>query len=146
MKKILILAIIVLVLFSCSKSENKDTATAQLTPTYQTMAGDWEFVTIVHTNDSQIAYPHKCTTKKDFIHIITNTKISVYYNQTDCTTQIDGSCDGYYFDGNIIKNCNNFNDAKIISLTATTLQVQFSSPDFFAAIPTAAKGVIFRKL
>ena len=145
MKKTFLFLTALTLVFSCSKSNNEDAATKELPRNFQNMVGNWEFTSVIKTNGTQIAYPHRCTTTKDYINIIANTTMTIYSYQTTCSVQTDNSCNNYYFVGDVIKNCNSFDDATVVSLTATTLRVRFPTTSQFAGIPDDVTNVIFTK-
>lgn len=142
MKKIFI-CILFFSLFSCSKDD--DNSENQLDLNYQNMVGNWEFNTIVRSNGSEEIYPHRCSTNKDYVNIVLNTTITSYYYYPNCiAAQFD--CDNYYFQGNQIKNCfEEFNNAHVTSLTASTMKIEYDTEVSFGAITGNIKSVILKK-
>jgi hypothetical protein len=130
MKKLILLFTVAITLVSCSKSDD-DNSEKQLTPNFQNMVGDWKFTSIIRPDHAVIIY---------------NTKITTVIHNISCSFQSD-PCDNYYFDGNRIINCLEvFNNARVISLTSTTMKIEYDNPRYFGPIIGAgAKGVIFTK-
>ncbi|CAM3894790.1 Lipocalin-like domain-containing protein [Flavobacterium branchiophilum] len=142
MKKIILL--IVLSFIACSKSD-ADSTEKQLTPNYQNMVGDWVYTTVIKADGSQAPYVHSCSTNKDFAHIIANTKITSYYYNPFCTEQ-EYNCNGYYFEGIKIMSCfNDFNEARVTSLTSTTMRLDYDQDKAFGSLTYYARGLILKK-
>ncbi|MFY8160148.1 MAG: hypothetical protein ACOVNU_02370 [Candidatus Kapaibacteriota bacterium] len=145
MKKLILLFTLAIVSLSCSKSDD-DNSEKQLTPNFQNMVGDWKFTSVIRPDGTIDPYIGTCTTKEDHAVIIYNTKITTYIHDISCSFQSD-PCDNYYFDGNRIINCLEvFNNARVTSLTSTTMKIEYDNPRYFGPIIGAgAKGIIFTK-
>ncbi len=139
----ILLSIIMLFLFSCNKDNYN--SEKQLTPNHETMVGDWEYTTIIRANGSEESYPIRCSINKDYAHIILNTKITAHIYGSDCIDE-PWSCDNYYFEGNRIINCfPEFDDARVTSLTATTMRLEYDEDRNFGAISGNVRGLILKK-
>ncbi|MBP6754914.1 MAG: hypothetical protein KA210_02105 [Bacteroidia bacterium] len=144
MKKTILLLLVALSFFSCSKSDD-DNSEQQLTPNFQNMVGDWEYTTVIKADGSQIPYVHMCSTNKDYAHIIANTKITASFYNPSCQISYS-NCDGYYFDGNRIISCfEEFGNARVTSLTASTMKLEYDEDKVFGSLTVQARGLILKK-
>ena len=131
MKKKFSLLVIAISFLSCSKSDNSE---RQLTPNYQNMVGDWVYTTIIKNDGTQIPYEHWCSTNKDYALIIENTKITAYFYNPTCQISLS-NCDAYYFNGNRIISCfEEFGNARVTSLTATTMKLEYDENKSFGSV------------
>jgi hypothetical protein len=145
MKKTILILLVAVSLFSCSKNDDDNGGEQQLALNYENMSGDWDYTTVIKADGSEIPYLHRCSINKDFAHIESNATIkSRYYNQI-CEMQ-ENNCDGYYFNGNRIINCfDDFSNARVTSLTATTMKLEYDEDKSFGSIAVVARGVILKK-
>lgn len=131
------------VFFSCSKDDGN--SEKQLTPSHENFVGDWEYFSIVRSNGSEEPYPHRCSTNKDYSHIVLNTTITSHYYYQDCATN-QWNCNNYYFEGDRIRNCfPEFDDARVASLTASTMRLEYDEDRNFGAINGTVRGLILKK-
>lgn len=144
MKKTILLLVVVLSFIACSKSD-EDNSEKQLEVNYQNMTGDWVYTTVIKTDGSQMPYEHWCSSNKDYAHIITNTKITAYFYNPVCSYQVY-NCDNYYFNGNRIISCYDaFEDARVTSLTATTMKLEYDEDTVFGSLAVPVRGLILIK-
>lgn len=141
----LILFATTIIFLSCSKS-NDDHSEKQLTPNYQNMVGTWKFSSIVRPDGTVESYIGSCATNNDNTVITANTKITTNIYYSSCNLQAD-PCENYYFEGNQIKNCLQvFNNARVTSLTSTTMKIEYDEARTFGpVVGVGAKAVILTK-
>lgn len=135
MKKIILL-LVTLSLLSCSKNEDSipDTSEKQLTPNAQNMVGIWYYNSIIRANGTTASYVSFCSTKRDYADIISYKKINKHQFFQDCAEGIT-TCDDYWIDGNRIRSCfDDFNNGRIVSLTATTMKIEYDDVRVFGSI------------
>lgn len=143
MKTKLFLFISLFTLLSCNKDD--DSSERQLTVNYENMSGDWEYKTIIRPNGSEEAYPVRCETYKDFIRITLNASMTSYNYYSNCVGT-SHSWDGYYFEGNMIKNgIDDFDEARVTSLTSTTMRVEYDTPTNVGTVEGLVKVLILKK-
>ena len=108
MKKTFLLLVVTLSFFSCSKSD--DNTENQLDINYQNMSGKWYLSSIILADGSTVPYVGKCSTLKDNNVLTQLTQIYEYHYYNTCIDASSGyqtiSSDGYYFQGNLVKNAN----------------------------------------
>jgi hypothetical protein len=142
MKKIILILTLTTLLFSCSKSDDGE---KQLEVNKTNMAGDWLYTTVIQPDGKQIPYVNLCSTKKDYVNIIVYSKINAYFYYPDCVPYVS-TCNSYYFEGNKIISCfEEFGDAKVVSLTAKTMQLEYDSNKTFGSLTGPARGLILTK-
>lgn len=142
MKRKIFFILIIAFFISCN---NDDDSEKQLTPNHENFVGDWEYSAIIRANGSEEPYPHRCSTNKDYAHIILNTTITSHYYYQDCATT-QWNCNNYFFEGNRIINCfPEFDDARVTSLTATTMRLEYDEDRNFGAISGNVRGLILKK-
>lgn len=146
MKKTIILFVATLSLLSCSKNDDDiNSSEQQLTPNHQNMAGDWVYTTAIKTDGSQAPYVNFCSTNKDYAHIIVNTEIVSHYYDDICQHN-QSTCDNYYFEGNRVKSCfEEFNNARVTSLTSTTMKLEYDEDKAFGSLTFPVRGLILVK-
>lgn len=143
MKKLIYLLLVLPLIQSCSKDD--DSSERQLTPNHENMVGEWVYTTIIRANGTEESYPQNCATKKDFAKILSNTTIITTNHDQNCT-EMYWNCNNYYFQGNRIINCfTEFNDARVTSLTATTMKLEYDDIRNFGSITGTVKGLILKK-
>ncbi|MCL9804604.1 hypothetical protein NAT51_03665 [Flavobacterium amniphilum] len=143
MKKSIILLFMGLSVLSCSKDD--DSSEKQLKPNFKNMVGDWVYTTIIRADGTEEPYNHWCSTNKDYAHIIENTEINSHYYNPTCEIQ-DWNCDNYYFNGNRIISCfEEFNNARVTSLTSTTMKLEYDDNKVFGSVSGVARGLILKK-
>ncbi|MBN8641132.1 MAG: hypothetical protein J0L86_04900 [Flavobacteriales bacterium] len=142
MKKILFFLVFISIT-SCNKDD--DNSERQLTPNHENFVGDWEYTSIIRSNGAEEQYPHRCSTSKDYSHIVLNTTITSHYYYQDCATT-QWNCNNYFFEGNRIRNCfPEFDDARVTSLTASTMRLEYDEDRNFGAITGNVRGLILKK-
>jgi hypothetical protein len=143
MKKSFLIVLLSIAFISCSKDD--DSSERQLTPNHENMVGEWVYTTIIRANGTEESYPQNCSTKKDFAKILLNTTIVTTNHDFNCT-EMYWNCNDYYFQGNRIISCfTEFDDARVTSLTATTMKLEYDDVRNFGSITGMVKGLILKK-
>ena len=141
MRKLILLITISISFFACSNDDDS----SELKPNFKNMAGDWVYTTAIKADGSQIPYEQLCSTNKDYAHIIENTEITSHYYYPTCETE-QSNCDNYYFNGNKIISCfEEFNNARVTSLTSTTMKLEYDDNKSFGSLSTSVRGLILKK-
>jgi len=144
MKKTILLLLTTIVFVSCSK--NDDNSEKQLNLTFQNMSGVWNFKSYIKPNGETVNYVGQSATLIDHAEILPTAKITTSFYYPNGVAQIE-PCYGYYFDGNRIKNCLQvFDDARVTSLTSTSMKLEYDTPRSFGTIyGDGAKALILTK-
>ncbi len=128
MKKTIILLSVVL-LVSCSKSDDTPTS---LPLTFQNLAGNWNFKSIIRANGTVVPYEElgMCPTQKDYINVFFYGRIDTYNYYRDCVTTFNVGCSEYIYDSNntILTDSFLFGNATITNLTATGFKIVYPEP------------------
>ena len=128
MKKTIILLSVVL-LVSCSKSDDTQTS---LPLTFQNLAGNWNFKSIIRANGTVVPYEElgMCPTQKDYINAFFYGRIDTYNYYQDCVTTFNVGCSEYIYDSNnkILSDSFLFGNATITNLTATGFKIVYPEP------------------
>jgi hypothetical protein len=150
MRKLFLIWAAAATLLSCSKTP-EDPATKELEINYQNIKGKWIFTTKINPNGSTTPCVFDCPSMPDFAKMSQNAyhEIDVVIANQNCDVYFNSNCDRYLFDGNRIINANNsefFENARITSLTATTLKIEYDNVRTFGAgINQNSIGFIFTK-
>lgn len=143
MKKLFYLLLFLPIVLSCNKDD--DSSERQLTPNHENMVGEWVYTTIIRADGSQENYPDRCATKRDYAKILYNTTIITTNYDQNCT-EAYSNCNSFFFEGNRIKNCfGEFNNARITSLTSTTMKLEYDDLRNFGSFTGTVKGLILKK-
>ena len=146
MKKLIILLTVVL-LASCSKSDENENPILPLT--FQNLVGKWNYKSVVRTNGSVVPFVSQCPTLVDYVEIFTNHNIITYNYTVGCTTSENHGTNNYYFDSNNVIYADGilFDTAKITNLTANSFSLEFAQPKplTFMINVTDAKSIIFER-
>jgi len=146
MKKLILLLSIVL-LASCSKSDDDSPKTLPLT--YQNLAGQWNFKTVIRANGTEVPFVGRCSTQTDYIEAFSYGKIVTYNFYPDCVTADDNGCSSYTYttDNKILASSFLFGDATVTNLTANGFRIEYNTPQSlsFMIDINDAKAVVFEK-
>ena len=145
MKKIILLLSVILVL-SCSKS---DDAPTYLPLTYQNLVGKWNFKSVIRTNGTVVPFVGQCPTKTDYIEAFNYGKIITYNYNQDCINTTNNGCYDYTYNSNntILASSFLFGDATVTNLNASGFKIEFAEPrslNFMIDI-NDAKAIVFEK-
>ncbi len=146
-KKTFLALVVTLTFLGCSK--NDDDTPKELAVNYQNMAGNWDLSSIIQANGNVVSYQGLCTTKRDFFKITLQYDITEEHYSPNCSSignSIDS--DGYFIEGILIKNANGvFTDAKITSLTANTMKIEYDQQKSYGYFSTyeQVKGAILTR-
>ena len=146
MKKLIILLSVVL-LASCSKSDDDTPKTLALS--YQTLAGKWNFKSVIRANGTEVPFVGRCATQKDYIEAFTYGKIVTYNYYDDCISTDDNGCDSYtYTSSNILYASSPiFSDVTVTNLTANGFKIEYAQPKSltFMININDAKAIVFER-
>lgn len=131
MKKIILILITIVVLFtSCSKSED-DNGEKDLVIKYENMRGKWFFKETIKADGSKIPYPHPCPNNRDYIDFLQGPNFKFYDHTYSCDNPNIEIGDYQYLVGNIVSfgstaspmpsgSCN------VIRITNLQINIEFS--------------------
>lgn len=146
MKKLILLLSIVL-LASCSKSD--DDSPKILPLTYQNLAGKWNFKTVIRANGTEVPFVGRCSTQIDYIEAFSYGKIVTYNFYPDCVSADNNGSNPYYiFPNNFITSSGSiFSDVTVTNLTANGFTIEFATPTGlgFMIDVNDAKAIVFEK-
>jgi len=133
------------VVLSCSKSS--PSIPQNLVPSYQNLAGKWYISKVVKLDNSIVAAPGLCATKRDFVTFYVNARIvsNIYLS---CTSSQDLlGCDGYFVDGiaKRIWGCQSLENGTITDFTTSTLSIDYDNPVSLDMYDYEVKAVIFTR-
>jgi hypothetical protein len=150
MKKLILILVAFATLISCSKSDSPtEVANKPLSLNRENMVGRWTFTSTIKENGNVIPFVGQCPSKTDWVDISILGKISPFLYYADCVNTRNDYFEGYYFEGNLLKNTNNnefFSDARVTILTSNTLRIEYDTPHSISILPLANyKGFILNK-
>ena len=150
MKKTILVLCTTLILLSCSKKDETNPLDQELAVNYENMAGNWKLSSIILANGSIVPFQGQCATKKDYFIITVQNYLTEYHYYSDCLGDgfMSDTTNGYYFNGNLIKNAGGvFSDARITSLKVNSMKVQYDDVESFGyfSIYSEVKGAILTK-
>lgn len=146
MKKTTLTLLFSLLLLSCNKDDDGE---KDLNISGQNLSGVWYYYTVSRTN-GDIAYPHSCSTQRDYAQFFVNGKIVTYDFFSSCNNPVNHGCPDYILVGNRIIACQgHFDDAVITKLTTETLEVRFDEARYLPEMSpdnTQVIGIVFKRL
>lgn len=144
-KLILVLSIVLFV--SCSKSDDDSPKTLPLT--YQNLAGQWNFKTVIRANGTEVPFVGRCSTQIDYIEAFSYGKIVTYNFYPDCVTADDNGSNPYYiFPNNFITSGGSiFRDVTVTNLTANSFTIEYDTPESLTYMIDIndAKAIVFER-
>jgi len=144
MKKLILLLSIVL-LVSCSKSDDDSPKTLPLT--YQNLVGQWNFKTVIRANGTEVPFVGQCPTQTDYIEAFSYGQISRYNYYQDCTTTAY-TYNYYIFPNNFVTASGDpFSDVTITNLTANSFRIEYNTPQSLSYMIDIndAKAIVFER-
>lgn len=144
MKKLILLLSIVL-LASCSKSDDDSPKTLPLT--YQNLAGTWNFKTVIRANGTSVPFVGQCPTQTDYIEAFSYGEISRYNYYSDCTTNANTYNYYYYPDNSATSSGPLLNNCKVTNLTANGFRIEYNTPQSLSYMIDIndAKAIVFER-
>jgi len=144
MKKTIIL-LALLVLSSCSKDGD-----GTLPVTYQNLAGQWKFKSIVKSNGTVTPYVGRCTDKEDKIDIFEHREVILYNYYPDCSVTEDQSCSDFVMtpDGKLYASGPLFSEGTVKDLKSSGFKIEYDQPKnlgFIGLSVSDVKAIIFEK-
>jgi hypothetical protein len=132
MKKTVLLLALSLSFLACSKSEDTINTNTTLPLTFQNIAGNWNFKSVIRANGTVVPYEElgMCPTEKDYINAFFYGRIDTYNYYRDCVTTFNVGCSQYIYDSNntILADSFLFGNATITNLTATGFKLVYPEP------------------
>ncbi|WP_298393769.1 hypothetical protein [Flavobacterium sp.] len=146
MKKLILLLSIVL-LASCSKSDDDSPKTLPLT--YQNLAGKWNFKSVIKADGTVVPFVGRCSTQIDYIEAFSYGRLDTYNFYADCVSADNNGTGTYYiFPDNLISSGGPiFSDSKVTNLTANGFTIEYATPKGLGFIIDIndAKAIVFEK-
>ena len=145
MKKIITLLALVLLL-SCSKDGD-----STLPLSYQNLAGNWNYKSIIRTDGTIVPYVRICSTKANWVEIFPSSKIITYNYNSNCVDSYNYGTSYYTFDAatnRIYAPFGFFDETIVKNLTRTSFILEFKEPEdlsFYGQNVTDAKAYIFER-
>jgi hypothetical protein len=146
MKKTTLTLLFTLLLLSCNKDD--DGGEKSLPVTVQNLEGIWYYDTVIRTNGS-IAYPHSCTTQRDYAEFFQIGKIITHDYYATCDNFANYGCPDFILVNSRITACQeHFDNALVTRLTTQTLEVRFDEPRYMPEMSpdnTQVTGIILKR-
>ena len=133
MKKIILVVAVVLLSFSCSKSdeETNDPITSPVQVSYASLAGKWYFSSIITGDNQTVTFQERCEGKRDYVIFTPTQEIYEYHFRADnCEPFNENPSNGYYFEGLYFKGLIGggvFLYAKVTFLSQNVLKIEYDN-------------------